>query len=29
LEGLAMELGMSLGELDLYLWYMKTGQILK
>ncbi|MFH0979258.1 MAG: N-glycosylase/DNA lyase [Candidatus Woesearchaeota archaeon] len=26
---LAQELGMSLAELDLYLWYMKTGQVLK
>ena len=29
LEGLARRLGLSLGELDLYLWYMKTGEILK
>ena len=29
LRELASELGMSLGELDLYLWYMETGKILK
>jgi len=29
LEHLARELGLSLGELDLYLWYIKTGKILK
>jgi len=26
---LAYELGMTLGELDLYLWYLETGKILK
>ena len=29
LRGLASELNMSLAELDLYLWYMETGTILK
>jgi len=29
LEKLSSELSVSLGELDLYLWYMKTGKILK
>ncbi len=29
LEGLAQTLGLSLGELDLYLWQMKTGKVLK
>lgn len=29
LEGLARRLGLSLSELDLYLWYLKTGEILK
>lgn len=29
LEGLARRLGLSLGELDLYLWCMKTGEVLK
>lgn len=29
LGGIAEELGMQLGELDLYLWYMKTGEVLK
>jgi len=29
LRGIAEELGMKVGELDLYLWYMKTGKILK
>jgi len=29
LKGLAAKLGMSLGELDLYLWYMETGKVLK
>lgn len=29
LRKLANELGMSLGELDLYLWYLETGKILK
>ncbi|NPA75091.1 MAG: N-glycosylase/DNA lyase [Euryarchaeota archaeon] len=28
-RGLAKEAGMSLAELDLYLWYLKTGQVLK
>jgi len=29
LEELARELGLTLGELDLYLWYLKTGVVLK
>ncbi|RLF92613.1 N-glycosylase [Thermococci archaeon] len=29
LEGLAGEVGMSLGELDLYLWWLETGKVLK
>jgi N-glycosylase/DNA lyase len=29
LRKLARELNISLGELDLYLWYMKTGNVLK
>jgi N-glycosylase/DNA lyase len=29
LEGLAKRLGMSLAELDLYLWYLETGKVLK
>jgi len=29
LEELAHKLGLTLGELDLYLWYLKTGEILK
>jgi N-glycosylase/DNA lyase len=29
LEGLAGKLGITLAELDLYLWYMETGRILK
>lgn len=29
LEKIAEDVGLSLAELDLYLWYMKTGQILK
>jgi N-glycosylase/DNA lyase len=29
LEELAEMVGISLGELDLYLWYMKTGEVLK
>lgn len=29
IEKLARKLDLSLGELDLYLWYMKTGEILK
>lgn len=29
LKGIARRLGLSLGELDLYLWCMKTGEILK
>ncbi len=29
LEGLARKLGMDLGELDLYLWYIETGKVLK
>ncbi|MFH1510148.1 MAG: N-glycosylase/DNA lyase [Candidatus Woesearchaeota archaeon] len=29
LRSLARELKMSIGELDLYLWYMKAGEVLK
>ncbi|MDI3502507.1 MAG: N-glycosylase/DNA lyase [Archaeoglobi archaeon] len=29
LRGIAEEVGLSLGELDLYLWFMKTGKVLK
>jgi len=29
LEELARKLGLALGELDLYLWYSKTGEVLK
>ncbi len=29
LEELARKLGLTLGELDLYLWYLKTGKVLK
>lgn len=29
LRGLARELGMNLAELDLYLWYLETGKVLK
>ena len=29
LEGLARKLGLTFGELDLYLWYLKTGVVLK
>jgi len=29
LVGLAEKLGLTLGELDLYLWYLKTGKVLK
>lgn len=29
LEELARKLGLTLGELDLYLWYSKTGEVLK
>ena len=29
LEGIAGKLGMGLGELDLYLWYIETGKVLK
>jgi len=29
LEDLARKLGLTLGELDLYLWYLKTGVVLK
>ncbi len=29
LEGLARELGVNLAELDLYLWYLETGKVLK
>ena len=29
LERMADDVGMSLGEMDLYLWYRKTGEVLK
>ena len=29
LKGLARKVNLSLAELDLYLWYMKTGEVLK
>jgi len=29
LKGLAEKIGLSLAELDLYMWYLKTGQVLK
>jgi len=29
LEGIARELGIGLDSLDLYLWYMETGKVLK
>ncbi len=29
LERIARETGLTLGELDLYLWYMETGKVLK
>ncbi len=29
LVGLAEKLGLTLGELDLYLWYLRTGKVLK
>lgn len=29
LKGIAREINMNLGELDLYLWYMETGKVLK
>lgn len=29
LDGIAKEAGMSQGEMDLYLWYLKTGKVLK
>jgi len=29
LKNLAKKVGLSLGELDLYLWYIETGKILK
>lgn len=29
LEGLSRKLGLTFGELDLYLWYLKTGVVLK
>ncbi len=29
LESIARKLGVSLGELDLYLWYLETGRVLK
>ena len=29
LRGIARELHMELGELDLYLWYLETGKVLK
>ena len=28
-RALARKLNMNLGELDMYLWYMKTGKVLK
>ena len=29
LQRMADDLDMSLGEMDLYLWYRKTGEVLK
>lgn len=29
LESIAIDTGLSLAELDLYLWYLKTGEVLK
>jgi N-glycosylase/DNA lyase len=29
LSAIASKLEISLGEMDLYLWYMKTGKVLK
>jgi N-glycosylase/DNA lyase len=29
LSSIASRLSISLGEMDLYLWYMKTGKVLK
>jgi len=29
LEKIAERTGLTLGELDLYLWYMETGKVLK
>ena len=29
LRGIAQKTNLSLAELDLYLWYMETGKILK
>ncbi len=29
MESIAKKVGMELGELDLYMWYMKTGEVLK
>ncbi len=29
LEAIARKLGITLGELDLYLWYLETGRVLK
>jgi N-glycosylase/DNA lyase len=29
LKGLGKRLGLNMAELDLYLWYMETGKILK
>jgi len=29
LEEICGKTGLSQGELDLYLWYMKTGKVLK
>jgi N-glycosylase/DNA lyase len=29
LRDIALEVGLKLGELDLYLWYMETGKVLK
>jgi len=28
-EGIAGKIGMTAAELDLYMWYMKTGKVLK
>jgi N-glycosylase/DNA lyase len=29
LEGISRRTGINLGELDLYLWYIETGKVLK
>ncbi len=29
MESIAHKVGMEIGELDLYMWYMKTGEVLK